>query len=143
MKIDTTKVPADVLRGIAQNIGWEPKDDTEPIPPEYLRDISKMTPQTALNRFADWHLGSGAWGEKIVNAIDALRNAVVKTDKIGRPLLFFADLSDDTFARKTRIQDWRNYVPFEIQKVWAQLTERERRIAAIVAQSVADREEWD
>lgn len=53
------------------------------------------------------------------------------------------DLSDDTFGRTGRIHDWRNHVPLSVIDIWETLTLRERFVAALVAQNMAEREEWE
>jgi hypothetical protein len=52
-------------------------------------------------------------------------------------------LDNPEFEKAGRVHDWRNYVPEEFQDAWPHLTEREKKIIVIMAQSQADREEWD
>jgi len=53
------------------------------------------------------------------------------------------DLSDDTFSRTEKVHDWRNHVPFWVEKDWSSLSERERILIASIAAAAADDEEWD
>jgi hypothetical protein len=46
------------------------------------------------------------------------------------------DLSDETFENYTR--DWRNYVPFEVKKLWFILNNDERFLVALTADVAAD-----
>ena len=57
--------------------------------------------------------------------------------------LSMIDLSNPQFEKAERIMDWRNYVPYDWQKNWSEFSERERQIIAVMAQSQADKEEWD
>lgn len=53
------------------------------------------------------------------------------------------DINNPDFKNKSKVHDWRNYVPFDWQKNWEQLTERERKIIFVMAEIQADKEEWD
>lgn len=53
------------------------------------------------------------------------------------------DIENPDFKNTSKVHDWRNYVPYDWQKNWEQFTERERQIIAVMAQSQADKEEWD
>ncbi len=53
------------------------------------------------------------------------------------------NIDNPEFEKSNSVHDWRNYVPYDWQINWAELTERERQIIAVMAQSQADREEWD
>lgn len=57
--------------------------------------------------------------------------------------LLSIDVSSPDFKDKTSVHDWRNYVPDRWQDNWDELTERERKIIAIMAQAQADSEDWD
>ena len=57
--------------------------------------------------------------------------------------LSMIDINNPDFENKSKVHDWRNYVPYDWQKNWEQFTERERQIIAVMAQSQADKEEWD
>ena len=52
------------------------------------------------------------------------------------------NLDKPEFENRTRVHDWRNYVPDEWVKEWDSLTEREKRIVAVMAETQADKEEW-
>lgn len=69
--IDTSQLPTSLVKGIASNLGWDEGDDIEP----YLEKIAKLTPEQALRRFAEWHLGDKEWADMFINGIDALRKA--------------------------------------------------------------------
>lgn len=53
------------------------------------------------------------------------------------------NLDKPEFENRTKAHDWRNYVPDEWVKDWDSLTEREKRIIAVMAETQADKEEWD
>lgn len=53
------------------------------------------------------------------------------------------NLDKPDFEKRTKVHDWRNYVPDEWVKEWDSLTEREKRIIAVMAETQADKEEWD
>jgi hypothetical protein len=53
------------------------------------------------------------------------------------------NLDNPGFEKRTKIHDWRNYVPSEWIKDWDGLTEREKRIIAVMAVRQSDNEEWD
>jgi len=53
------------------------------------------------------------------------------------------NLDNPKFENKTRVHDWRNYVPDEWIKEWSSLTDREKKIIAVMAETQADKEEWD
>lgn len=57
--------------------------------------------------------------------------------------LSFIDIHNPDFKNVSNIHDWRNYVPYDWQENWEQFSERERKIIAVMAQSQADKEEWD
>lgn len=57
--------------------------------------------------------------------------------------LSMIDIDNPNFQNTSKAQDWRCYVPYDWQQNWDQLTERERQIIAVMAQSQADKEEWD
>lgn len=57
--------------------------------------------------------------------------------------LSMIDINNPDFENTSKVHDWRNYVPYEWQKNWKELTERERQIIVVMAQSEADQEEWD
>lgn len=53
------------------------------------------------------------------------------------------DINNPEFDKAGRIQDWRNYVPYEWQNNWDSFTDREKHIIAVMAEMQADKEEWD
>jgi len=57
--------------------------------------------------------------------------------------LSMIDINNPDFKNKSKVHDWRNYVPSDWQNNWEQFTKRERQIIAVMAQSQADKEEWD
>jgi|LakMenEpi03Aug12_release.lakeMendotaPanAssembly.Ray.scaffolds.fasta_scaffold4876919_1 hypothetical protein len=57
--------------------------------------------------------------------------------------LSFIDIDNPKFEEAGKVCDWRNYVPYDWQKNWNELTTRERQIIAVMAQMRADNEEWD
>jgi hypothetical protein len=57
--------------------------------------------------------------------------------------LSMININNPDFKNAAKVHDWRNYVPCDWQKNWEQFTERERQIIAVMAQSQADKEEWD
>lgn len=69
--LDTSKLSPRLVNGIASNLGWDEDDPIEP----YLEKIAKLTPEQALRRFAEWHLGDKEWADIFINGIDALRKA--------------------------------------------------------------------
>ncbi len=69
--IDTGKLSPGLIDGIAQNLGWSIKEPIEP----YLEKIAQMTPEQALGRYSEWHLGDAGWARTFVNHIDQLRKA--------------------------------------------------------------------
>lgn len=42
-----------------------------------------------------------------------------------------------------KCHDWRNYIPLQIRSIWLRFSLRERLLMSIIAQDVADNEEWD
>lgn len=76
--IDTNQLSEHLVKGIAYNLGWE---DDQPIEP-YLDKIAQMTPEQALGRYSEWHLGDAGWARTFVNHIDQLRKAETKSDHI-------------------------------------------------------------
>lgn len=69
--LDTSKLSPSLIKSIAFNLGWDEGEDIEP----YLEKIAKLTPEQALRRFAEWHLGDGGWADIFINGIDDLRKA--------------------------------------------------------------------
>jgi hypothetical protein len=64
---------------------------------------------------------------------------IIKRDFFGVP-----DFTDGTFdAPAGRVHEWRNHVPHEIKTIWATLSDRERKLVAIMAERQASAEEWD
>ncbi len=53
------------------------------------------------------------------------------------------DLNNPKFNEVAKVHDWRNYVPYDWQNNWNELTEREKKIIAVMAETQADNEEWD
>lgn len=47
------------------------------------------------------------------------------------------------FDNLNRIHNWHNYIPDDLQAVWAQLSEETRAALFVVAQLLADNEEWE
>lgn len=52
-------------------------------------------------------------------------------------------LSNPRFADRTRVHDWRNYVPEWAERGWKSLTHRERAIIAVMAEEKAASEHWE
>lgn len=52
-------------------------------------------------------------------------------------------LNNPDFENKSKVHDWRNYIPLDIQSIWLSLSEETRLIAAYMAERQADREDWD
>jgi hypothetical protein len=57
--------------------------------------------------------------------------------------LSMIDIHNPDFKNKSKVHDWRNYVPYDWRNNWEQFTERERKIIAVMAQIQADKEVWD
>lgn len=57
--------------------------------------------------------------------------------------LIGTDIVNPEFNKKSKVHDWRNYVPNDFQENWNKLTERERKIIVVMAQLRANEEEWD
>jgi hypothetical protein len=57
--------------------------------------------------------------------------------------LSLIDINNPDFQNASNIHDWRNYVPYDWRENWSKFTERERQIIAVMAQSQADKEDWD
>lgn len=53
------------------------------------------------------------------------------------------DIENPCFETAGKCHDWRNHIPYEWQKNWFVFTERERQIIAVMAETAADKEEWD
>jgi len=53
------------------------------------------------------------------------------------------NINNPQFEKTTKVHDWRNYVPYEWQESWCEFTERERKIIAVMAETQADKEDWD
>jgi hypothetical protein len=53
------------------------------------------------------------------------------------------NLDNPEFDKRSKVHDWRNYVPYDWMKEWDNLTEREKNIIAVMAETQADNEEWD
>lgn len=53
------------------------------------------------------------------------------------------DIENPRFEDAGKVHDWRNYVPYDWQKNWFEFTERERQIIAVMAETQADKEDWD
>ena len=69
--INPSKLSQALIEGIVSNMGWE---EDQPIQP-YLDKIANLTPERALRRFAEWHLGDGEWADIFIEGIDSLRKA--------------------------------------------------------------------
>lgn len=52
-------------------------------------------------------------------------------------------LNQPDFRNRGRVHDWRNHVPDELREMWPQLTFRERAIIALIADDLADGENWE
>lgn len=52
-------------------------------------------------------------------------------------------LENPQWDKKTRVHDWRNYVPDEVIEAWAQLSLDFRAGIFLLAQKTASNEEWD
>ena len=76
--IDISQLADNLVKGIAYNLGWEEDELIEP----YLEKIAQMTPEQALGRYSEWHLGDAGWARTFVNHIDQLRKAETKSDYI-------------------------------------------------------------
>ena len=57
--------------------------------------------------------------------------------------LSMIDIDNPDWKNISKVHDWKNYVPYDWQENWQDFTERERKIIAVMAQSQADKEEWD
>ncbi len=57
--------------------------------------------------------------------------------------LSMIDIDNPDWKNISKVHDWKNYVPYDWQENWQDFTERERQIIAVMAQSQADKEEWD
>ena len=70
MAINLKKIPEDILADIRQNAGAKDEDDTS-------RDayLSTQSPRQLLKRYAEWHLGDGKWGTRMVDVHEALKRA--------------------------------------------------------------------
>lgn len=53
------------------------------------------------------------------------------------------DIVNPNFHEAEKVHDWRNYVPALWVLNWNTLSERERKIIAIMAYEIAEHEEWD
>jgi hypothetical protein len=53
------------------------------------------------------------------------------------------DINNPDFKHKSRVHDWRNYIPYEFQKIWKELPLLSRVILVIMAEEQATAEEWD
>ena len=53
------------------------------------------------------------------------------------------NLDNPEFDKRNKVHDWRNYVPYDWMKEWDNLTEREKKIIAVMAETQANNEEWD
>lgn len=50
---------------------------------------------------------------------------------------------DAEFEKATKVHDWRNHIPSEIQTLWPTLTDREKQLLIFVADKAASAEDWD
>ena len=57
--------------------------------------------------------------------------------------LSMINVNNPDFKNKKRIHDWRNHVEDDWIENWDQLTERERKIICVMAQRLANNEDWD
>lgn len=53
------------------------------------------------------------------------------------------DISEHTFQVMWKCHNWKNHIPESIEQIWPQLSEETRLVALIMAEEIADREEWE
>jgi hypothetical protein len=53
------------------------------------------------------------------------------------------NIDDPDFKHKNRVHDWRNYIPYEFQKIWGELPLIARFALVIMAEERASDEEWE
>lgn len=53
------------------------------------------------------------------------------------------ELNSPQFEAAGRIHDWRNYVPDNLHHIWDGLTEETKLVAFLIAENIADKEDWD
>ena len=53
------------------------------------------------------------------------------------------DLNNPDFENRCIVHDWRNYVPENWMDKWHKFTDREKIIIAVMAETIANKEEWD
>lgn len=70
MKINLNKIPEEVLGDIRQNAGAKDEDDTS-----HDAILAAESPRQLLKRYAEWHLGDGGWGTRMVDVHEALKRA--------------------------------------------------------------------
>lgn len=58
-------------------------------------------------------------------------------------IIQFIDLDNPEFEIGRKTHNWKNYVPDEWIKEWDSLTERERKIIAVMAEIQAFQEDWE
>lgn len=67
--------------------------------------------------------------------------------EISRKLTFSTktdeELRNEKFKNVGRVHDWRNYIPIELQELWSELTDRERRLVFMFCEKESNDEEWD
>lgn len=51
------------------------------------------------------------------------------------------DINNPNFKEGKKIEDWRGYVPFDWQKKWDSLTQREKQIVVVMAKMQDDNKE--
>lgn len=52
-------------------------------------------------------------------------------------------MRDDMGGKASIVHDWRNHIPEEFIPIWSKLSTETRMALAIVAERLADREEWE
>ncbi len=53
------------------------------------------------------------------------------------------NIENPKFEERTKVHDWRNYVPFEWMNKWNEFSEREKKIIAVMAEMQAVNEDWN
>ena len=54
----------------------------------------------------------------------------------------YEDVINTSITPRSRVHDWRNYVPDEIREVWEYLSIESRLVIAIIANHISEQEEW-
>lgn len=53
------------------------------------------------------------------------------------------NIENPNFHKAGRVHDWRNHVPYDIKKIWKELSVEERKVIAFFAEEKASDEDWD